>query len=272
MKMSYLQGKRYSRNKQNPFFSVFVIISVILAIFLYSSVLSGLSGTFSFLVYPLVKADGLLRSGLSDTVSFFHFQTTLVKENKALVETNNNLRLQLVSKNNLENENRELKVVLGLKAKDNKNLLAAVISRPDQLPYDILMLDIGSDNDKLAVGDKVLVAGGVILGSVAKIDSNITKVRLYSSYGEEIPVIVGKENIPAVASGRGGGNFLMILPRGLNIQVGDTVQTSIIGNYTLGTVGKIDKTVTDPFQKVYLKSPINLFNVKWVEIKSNNSK
>ena len=66
--------------------------------------------------------------------------------------------------------------------------------------------------------------------------------------------------------GRGGGNFEMILPRDFILEKGTEVVLPVITPYTLGIVQTILSDPRDSFQKALLASPVNIFELKFVEV------
>ena len=63
----------------------------------------------------------------------------------------------------------------------------------------------------------------VVLGEVAEVYETSSKVRLYSSSGEQVTVFIGGEAIMAEAKGIGGGNFEIELPQNVDVFIGDSI-------------------------------------------------
>jgi cell shape-determining protein MreC len=137
---------------------------------------------------------------------------------------------------------------------------ASVISRPPQSPYDILVIDSGSDND-IKQGARVLFSTDVMLGYVAEVFSKTSKIKLVSFPGEETSVIIESlasgAKISALAIGRGGGEMEIKIPSSIEVRSGDLVKTPGTYPLMLGTVEKTEINLSDPFQKIYFRLPVN---------------
>jgi hypothetical protein len=78
--------------------------------------------------------------------------------------------------------------------------------------------------------------------------------------------VISGRDIYAPAAGRGGGNFEMTLPRDIKIDAGTDIVIPGITPYVLGVVQDIVSDPRDPFQKLLLASPINIQELKFVQI------
>ena len=238
------------------------LIFVLVAFNIYHA--NPLSGVLNYVAEPFWKA-GQAISGFSEEISFFfRSNKSLVEENRILRERNSELERTTLLERGLIRENKELKALLGRDTAQN-SILAAVLARPALSPYDTFIVDVGRDSG-ISVGDRALVSGTFVVGVVSKVFQKTAQVKLFSSPGEKINVTLGLSNLLVTAEGRGGGNFEVILPRGIEVSVGDTLAIPDINMQVLGVVEKINITPVSPFQIVYFKSPINMTAVKWVQI------
>ena len=102
-----------------------------------------------------------------------------------------------------------------------------------------------------------------------------SKAILFSNPGEKTEVLVslgrsssgeaGKDIFMQVV-GRGGGNFEMTLPRDLVLEKGTEVQLPGLAPRALAIVETILSDPRDAFQKALLVSPVNIQELKFVEI------
>src|SRR3989344_4872836 len=183
----------------------------------------------------------------------------------------NSARSYFASKNSLYLENQNLQ---SKKTEKTKVVLGSILSKPNQSPYDTLVLDIGADLG-IKSGERVLALGNVLIGRIANIYHNSSKVILFSSNGEKTQVVVVEKNLPAGRQGvflelvgRGGGNFEMIMPRDLKLEKGDQVVLPGIIPYVVGIVETIISDPRDPFVKALLTSPVNIQELKFVEVET----
>ncbi len=91
-------------------------------------------------------------------------------------------------------------------------------------------------------------------------------VKLYSTAGEKLEVTVSGINITAEATGRGGGNFEMTFPHDVEIPKGTEVTATGIVPYAVGIVDEVISDPRDPLQKVLMRSPVNIQELKFVQV------
>ncbi|MFA5737124.1 MAG: rod shape-determining protein MreC [Candidatus Paceibacterota bacterium] len=220
------------------------------------------------IVSPL--SEGANRTGLGwlNLFSFFQAKSLLLQENKKLLQENLDLKLSLAIRRDLEKENQELKKLIRLTDDENKKpIIAKVLLTPNIISSGIIILEVGQKNIKtnFKPGDLVVYNDKVLLGRVLEVGDYQTKVELISAT-KSVSVLVGSKSILAEAVGLGSGNFSITLPKGAEVFEGDVVLAPEYGGYLLGLVDIIKKTNADPFQTILFNSPINIFQVKWVEI------
>lgn len=164
----------------------------------------------------------------------------------------------------LKNENIELKSILNRKISDNI-VLAYILKKPPFTAYDSYIIDIGSD-EGVEKGDKVYVYGDIVVGEIDEVFENVSKVRLYSTFGEKYDVLIGKDNIQATAIGRGGGTFEIIIPRDIKVVEGDTIVIPDISSTIFGIVGDVITEPARAFSTIIFSQPINIYEQKWVQV------
>jgi len=154
---------------------------------------------------------------------------------------------------------------------DKTYILASIISRPPQSPYDILIIDAGYDNE-IRAGMLVTAYGNVLLGYIAEVFPSTSKVKLISFSGEETNVLIESAGtgtstvISAIAVGRGGENLEIKLPSSIAINFGDQVKTMGTFSFIVGTIEKVEISLSDPFQKLLFRLPVNIQELKYVMI------
>ena len=175
------------------------------------------------------------------------------------------LRVQFLSRKLLEQENVELKEILGRQLEETTSLLGVVLIKPSRSLYDTLIIDIGL-RDGISKGDIVMAYGDVAIGRIDEVYNDSSRVKLFSSPGEEIDVLVGVSNIAATAEGVGNGNFLLKLPQGVDVAEGDIVSFPSLSPRLAGVVELIQVEPSGSFQQILFKSPINMHELKWIEV------
>ncbi|MFA6797304.1 MAG: rod shape-determining protein MreC [Candidatus Paceibacterota bacterium] len=210
-----------------------------------------------------------------DIVNLILSDIQILKSKKSLIEENFLLKEQIFKRGNdkiisdlIKKENDDLKGILNRVDNKNNYILASVLIKPFLSAYDTLIVDVGTNNN-IKVGSQVLANGNSFIGYVSEVYRSTSKVVLYSSYGEKIPVLIGQNNIEKEAFGIGSGNFKVEMPRESDVKEGDNIVVPSISPNIFGIVEKIEFKATDSFQKVLFKNPVNISELKWVEIVLN---
>ena len=167
----------------------------------------------------------------------------------------------------LKEENDSLKEILNRKD-DSEYVLGYILKKPPFTAYDSFILDIGTKNG-IKLNDKVYVYGNILIGEIAEVSYSTSKVKLFSSYNTKYEVIIGKNNIQAVAIGRGGGNFETTVPRDVSVSEGDSITIPEISNSVFGIVGKVIADPARAFSTIIFSQPINIYEQKWVIVSLN---
>ncbi|KKT86198.1 MAG: hypothetical protein UW83_C0001G0009 [Parcubacteria group bacterium GW2011_GWD1_44_9] len=227
MKVNYLPKNRLRR----PYLRR---ILVLVAIFISGAVVfSFFDAAIISIVSPIWKAKNIITTG--------NEIPSILKE-----QTQANILLELV----------------GRKQKANM-VVASVLTRPPQTPYDVIVIDAGL-NESITIGSEVSLPEGPILGVVSEVFSKSAKVKLFSASGEETNAVLERNNVPVILIGIGGGNFRLALPRDIAIEKGDRILSSDIASRPLATVADVSVRPTDSFKEVLAKSPTNIFALRFV--------
>ena len=177
------------------------------------------------------------------------------------------MELQNTTIAELQKENSDLKSIMGRTSSSSPMVLAYIVKKPPFTAYDSYIIDIGKDN-KIKIGDRVYAAGNILLGEILEINSNFAKVKLYSSYGEKFNVLIGKNDIEANATGKGGGSFEVVLPKESKVRIGDTVTVPDLGVSVFGIVRGITIDPVRSFSTILFSQPVNIYEQKWVQVKT----
>lgn len=142
-------------------------------------------------------------------------------------------------------------------------VVAAVLTHPPQTPYDIIIIDAGSD-DSVTIDSEVSLPEGPILGVISEVFSKKAKVKLFSTAGEETSAVLERGSVPVILVGAGGGNFKLILPRDIKAEKGDRILSPGISPRLLAVIEEISVRPTDSFKEVLAKSLTNIFALRFV--------
>lgn len=263
MKMNYLlkSSSLRERKKQSLKKNLFILIFLLLIIVILG--IKPVRNSLFFISSPIWKLQNSISN--SNFFQYFRLKSSLINE-KIVLEQQLFLAGEAVSLNNiLKEENNLLKSLLERQDSILNTVLATVLVKPPQTLYDLIIIDIGSNNG-VKVGDKVLATGYIYIGEVEEVFLSSAKVRLYSSPGYKLAVALGQNAISVEAVGLGGGNFHILLPKEIEVKEGDSITIPAINSNVFGIVEKINHNDQDSFQTILFKSPINISELRFVEI------
>lgn len=262
-------------NRQQPkgkWWAIAIIFFLLIIVFGGPILDSLLGGAALKITKPFWTTRNYLLAGLQPLASVFQTKRVLIEENKKLRQELEVARLLRIDYGVLEQENEELRFLAGLGSTSTSLITGKIVSHPWNSPYDILMADVSSSQNRELIKTKDLVTyhRTLALGKVEKVTSGVAKVILFSIGSSKVAAVIGKERIPVMLSGRGNGNFVTELPRNVEVVLGSPVLL-VDGkkDYTLGVVGAISKTPGETLQTIYVRSPINISDLTYVEIHSN---
>jgi cell shape-determining protein MreC len=262
--MSYHLDKRSRENKAKKNRFIFIAILIIILLILSPRIWRGFSSASSFIGIPVWKFESFISQKFSGINYFFSSKKSLSKENELLKEENQTLKTKMADYDLVKNDITNLQNIFG-RINANEYTMGIVLSGPRQFLYDALIIDIG-EKDGVKVGEKVFSEGIVLVGEIAEVYPQSSKVKLYSAPGEKIDVMLASGDIPATLTGRGGGNFEMTISREVEIKEGEEVYVPNLQNEVIAVVGKVIFDPRDPFQKVLLTGVVNYNALTHVQI------
>ena len=271
--MNYLLDKKLKRKK---IIQLAALTLVLVGLIYFGSIIArGLSRMSHFIFRPVLILGGNISEKFSNVTIFFQSKKNLEAENENLRYQLNGLSAKLSNYNAVLDENFKIREILGRKAEGDKMILAVILGKPSRSPYDTLIIDAGI-KEGIAKEDLVLASGSIPIGRVAEVYSSSAKVVLFSSWGEKTEVVISLgrsqmgeagQDIFMEVIGRGGGNFEMILPRDLVLENGTEMLLPGIDSLVLGIAETIISDPRDAFQKALLVSPVNVQELRFVEVK-----
>jgi len=261
--MSYLLDKKEKRKK---FLKIAIGVVVFLALFYFrSGIFSGFSSISQGVFRPVLVVGNSVGGKFNNFGAYFVSKSSLSSQNESLQSQLKDEETRILNYNTVLAENESLKEIMGRMDTKKNMVLAGILSKPNQSPYDTLVLDAGTAGG-IKTGDMVFAFGNIPMGYIAEVYANSSKVVLFSNSGEKTQAIVTDKSIFFELIGRGGGNFEMVLPRDITLQKGDLVTMPGINPYTLAIVETVISDPRDPFTKALLVSPVNVQELKFVEV------
>ncbi len=264
--MNYLLDRKKKKNKYPKIILGLVIL--LFVIYFQANIFSGLGKMVHTIFRPVLVVGNNVKEKFSNDSSVFLSKKSLMIENENLKSQLVEKEASLVNYNGIVEDNAKLKEILDRKNEASNMILGAILSKPNSSPYDTLIIDAGTEQG-VAVGDKVFALGNVPIGRVAEVYARTSKVILFSNPGEKTEVAVGGTDVFMQMVGRGGGNFEMNLPRDLTLTKGAEAHLPGITPYVVGTVATIISDPRDAFTKALLVAPVNIQELKFVQILKN---
>jgi cell shape-determining protein MreC len=258
--MTYLKPDNRRKNKRARFYivvGVCLVILILLSVFaphLFSPIIQAVDR-------PVSSASSGIGGGLADFLAFFRTKAGLEQENANLESDLAADQAVIVERDFYEDEASTL---LDLASSSPANfVIAPIISKPGFSPYDTFVIGIGSHDDVKA-GQAVLTDKTTVIGRVSSAEGGSATVILASSPGESTSVLVGSTSIETTATGLGGGNFQIKLPRSVTVKVGDFVSLASSPQEMFGVIGSVEAGPSDSFETALFRSPINVNALRFV--------
>lgn len=218
----------------------------------------------SILARPLLYARLFVHDEAAWVAGFLRSEASLIAENKELKAEQARLQTALAGYDFLRQEYRSLAASFGRHPEESLAVLAAVLAKPPQTPYDTLIIDVGR-KEGITVGDSVF-AESIPIGEVTEVFSRSSKVVLFSSPGKESTVAVGDDALAVSARGEGGGSFSLSLPRDVALKEGDPVFLPGVPPVLFGEVGSVEVRPTDSFKTALIRGPVNIAQLRFVRV------
>jgi len=254
------------RRKKNKNKLSFILVSIAIVSLLAIVLFDNFPPTFVkksalFVSQPLISLKDKFSNGIDCFNLLWKTKVELQNENIFLKQELMGLKTKEELSSVVFEENKRLKLVL-FANEDKDFLLATILLRPGYGVNNSLVIDAGSKKG-IKRGMPVTAFGAVLLGYVFEASSDISRIKLISFPEEEVNVFIDGR-IVAIAVGLGTENLEIILPRDVEIKVGDKVTTFGVNPFYLGIIERIEKEPTSAFQKAFFRLPINIQELREV--------
>lgn len=253
--MIYTHRKTHSSNIFSNWklpITVLVVLGVIVFIFRYSIIN----------LFPAVFNNGTNISGITES------KKSLTTKNSTLQQQVVELQAQIAENALLRTDNESLRSLLKY-TKNPEQLIttAAVLSNPKASVLGQIIINQGI-NAGINAGDLIVVGDHVLLGTVEKVYEKTAAVNMYSSSGfhNENGFVIKNLGIRVDGKGNGNGNFNLQVPNTLQVVDGDVIILPQYPERVVGVIKSIESDPRDPFQKVIARTPININELKFVQV------
>lgn len=221
-----------------------------------------LPGVFLSVSAPLFRASSSVSASIGGLSSGFNNAAALTKERDALASQN----VALAGENGvLSARIADLEATLGASEAPAPGIIAGVIARPPQSPYDTLVVAAGKSAG-VEAGDTVRAAGGLPIGSVVAVSASAARVLLYSAPNVSTPGWLGESRLPIQLEGEGGGAFTARVPRAASSTPDELVYIAGPGSLPIGKVKGESGDPSSPFITFAIAASVNIFSITTVVI------
>ncbi len=218
---------------------------------------------------------GLVRSGLSQmwrassSVHSALFESGYFSSRRALTDEIEALKAKVQANEEkaaafevASSENELLRSLLNL-ARQERGVMASVVSSVRASPYGTFLIAAGK-SEGIVAGSLVVTEGGFVAGRVSEVQGEVSLVKEIFAGGARTDVMIS--GAIASASGRGGGNARVAMPRAVPISVGDVVTAPELGGRAVGLVGRVESESASAEQTVYVSLPTNLGSLRYAYV------
>lgn len=251
---------RHNNKRRRIYQVVFFSIAFIGVGILLPSLMSAVSAT---VMYPIHVTNTWLDESSSLVPTFIRDRRSLNSEieelkNQVVIASRSNLTQQ-----RLVEENDRLRKLLG--ADTESRVAAAVIARPNELPYDLLQIDRGSLHG-IEVGSPVFVGKDIVIGLVVHTAQEYSFVELITNPGFEATAFISGPDVVVTMEGYGGGVARVRVPQGIPVQAGDLVYLPSVEPGVFGRISHVENRPTQPEQYGYISPDIAISSVFLVSV------
>ena len=252
-----VRSRHNSNNKKKHIARVFFIAVVVVIVGLLLPKIFTIAGRVA--MFPVEASQQWFRESQARLPMFLKSQNELISRITDLESQLAGAQGTDLTQRRLYDENLQLRELLGVGGRDR--IAAAVIARPNELPYDLLQIDRG-EQDGIKVGAPVYIGADNVIGVVSQIAPHYAFVEMFTTPGFTATTFVTGANVVATLEGMGGGVARISVPQGISLRVGDLVHVPSIDPGVFGRVEYLENKPSQPdqFGYVTLQKPIASIN------------
>lgn len=214
-------------------------------------------------LYPVQVIDEWFRTSTARLPLYLRGQHELVQkihdlEGELAVAASTDLTQQ-----RLYEENLWLRELLGADARER--IGAAVVARPNELPYDFLQIDKG-EVDGVRIGAPVYIGADNVIGVVSQVAPHYAFVELFTTAGFTATTFISGANVIATMEGMGGGVARVRAPQGIPLQVGNLVHVPSITPGVFGRIEYLENRPSQPEQFGYITFKKSIASINYVAV------
>jgi rod shape-determining protein MreC len=192
----------------------------------------------------------------------------LETENSNLSQRITELESQVAGNTLLQTENENLRSLLKY-TKNPQQIIttAAVLSSSRASLSGQIIINQGAGTG-IAEGDLVTLGDHVLLGTITKVYEKTAVIDVYSrnGYSNEAGFVIKNLGVHIDGKGNGNGNFILQVPNNIQVVDGDVIILPAYPDMVVGVIKSIESDPRDPFQKVIARTPVNINELKFVQV------
>lgn len=259
-------------SRLHKFVSIAILIFLVIGLH-YFGCLNWLENFLRSIVSPLSKKVYSLEISINGQGEKFNSVDDLERAYQSAMEALLSERSENVKQQLLEQENVELRAQLKfVQAKKINSIGAEVIGKNIDPVGNTLIINRGKESGVI-LGDPVIVGDGIIIGKIARVEENLSIIRLINDNQSKIAATVMNKdkNLGIIEGGYGISVQMNYIPQNETINVGEIVVTSgleadILRGLLIGTIEAVEKEAYQPFQKAMVKPFVNLDKIRLVSV------
>lgn len=260
---------------KNYFFLGFIF--AITVFFHYLGWLSALDNSARVLIVPITAKISNWRILFQDSYNYFFNREIMVKQYEGCLAKNENLELSDARLKDLEKENAEIRKQLAFFHRRNFIAVAAnVVGQSTDNIEKMVIINIGNTAG-IKFGQPVISGDGILVGTIAKVEKDISMVRLINDNQSKIAAtILNRDSSLGVVEGGYGLSVRMnFIPRNETVLIGDKIITSgleetVPRGLLIGEVAVAENEAYQPFQQAVLTTATDLSKLTIVSVLLSN--
>jgi rod shape-determining protein MreC len=241
------------------------LIFLLLVFFHYLGWLSFIERSVQKVFIPISSKIISWRIISQDSYNYFANQDKMISEHNECVKENQSLEISVVKLKDLEKENAELRKQLGFFHRRNfTNVTADVVGQSTDSVEKMIIINVGESRG-IKLGQPVIAGDGILVGTIAKTERDLSMVRLINDNQSKIAAtVLNKDGSLGVVEGGYGISVRMnFIPRNETIIIGDKIMTSgleqnIPRGLLIGEVAVAENEAYQPFQQAVLATAVDL--------------
>lgn len=224
----------------------------------------------TFIVQKIMQGPAWISRTFNDqvatTINTFTPKSLLIKHINQLQIELDEKKSALIALQAVEYDYQQLRKAIGYESITTNTITARVTGKPGRSLFNTLVIDRGS-RDGIEVGDLVVTEKTIALGQVASTTIGTATVTLFSGpQFQDLLTIAGQEGVTVPAEGVGSGNFEIHIPREIEVVEGGLLVLPENPLMVVGIIKSIKFDPRDPFQKILARTPVNIQELRFVEV------